>query len=85
VYETLNVNLLRDLADDSLINFTAEETTYDSFGYWKQDSAFAASVIYTTYFAQQDLTDPTQHRRTFWEWWLTQAIPAAWRQARSHK
>lgn len=70
---TLSAALHDEQFDPARIDYALADTDTDVFS---KDAAFWASTAYAGPI-WEPTTDP-QQRRSFWEWWLTEAVPAAW-------
>ncbi len=59
----------------------AHRVNSDSFPYLHDKApAGFAFIAYAGTFSQGQYTFDPDQSREFWEWWLTEAIPAAWAQ-----
>ncbi|NJO01368.1 MAG: hypothetical protein HC880_06485 [Bacteroidia bacterium] len=62
----------------NLPNDTMTDPDWEDGG-GRLDGAAVAMIAFVGVYA--DTPDATLKRRTFWEWWLTEAIPRAWEAA----
>lgn len=74
LFETIGMCSLDDLS------LSATDTD-DWIDPWSSDTAKWAAIAYVG--TRVEATSGSEKRREFWEWWLLEAIPAAWDKAMS--